>query len=39
MSQQLHICTPTGPREPAPRFMPGSDRWVAKRALSGRRTD
>ena len=40
MSQHIYIQTPHGCSSmPAPRFALGTDRWVVKRALSGRRTD
>ena len=40
MNAQTYIQMPTGCLSaPAPRFVLGSDRWEAKRALLGRRTD
>ena len=40
MNAQTYIQMPTGCfSAAAPRFPLGSDRWVSKRALPGRRTD
>ena len=40
MNQHIYIQTPHGCSSmPAPRIALGTDRWVVKRALSGRRTD
>ena len=40
MNHYTYIQTPTGCQSaPAPRFALAADRWVVKRALSGRRTD
>jgi hypothetical protein len=40
MNQSTHIQMLFGRQgEPASCFLQGTDRWVAKRALSGRRTD
>jgi len=39
MNQSTHIQMLFGLGAPASCFLQGTDRWVAKRALSGRRTD
>jgi hypothetical protein len=40
MNHTTHIQMPFGRHSaPASCFLQGTDRWVAKRALSGRRTD